>query len=118
MVTISRDSPCLSITAVAKDRLPVFRSDAIKSILCAALDEARRSGGFFIFAYVIMPDHLHIVTNGVRKPSDTLRFIKGVASRRIIQHLKQGGFHTSLESCAGRRKPTGMNTLCGSATRM
>jgi REP element-mobilizing transposase RayT len=104
VVTISRDSPCLSITAVAKDRLPVFRTDAIKAILAAALDEARRSGGFLIFAYVIMPDHLHIVTDGARQPSDTLRFIKGVASRRIIQYLKDGGFRTSLEKLRGAKQ--------------
>ena len=58
MATISRDNPCLSITSVAHDRLPVFRTDALKQIICAALDEARQSGGFAIFAYVVMPDHL------------------------------------------------------------
>jgi hypothetical protein len=30
MHTISRDTPGLYITAVAKDRLPVFRTDAIE----------------------------------------------------------------------------------------
>ncbi len=54
MATISRDTPCLSITSVARGRLPVFRTDAIKKITCAALDEARRSGGFAMFAYLIM----------------------------------------------------------------
>jgi REP element-mobilizing transposase RayT len=73
MTTISRDSSCLSITSVAHDRLPAFRTDAVKNIVCGALDEARRSGGFVIFAYVIMPDHLHVITDGALKPSDTLR---------------------------------------------
>jgi hypothetical protein len=48
VLTISRDSPCLSITAVAKDRLPVFRTDSIKTIFAAALDESRKSGGFLL----------------------------------------------------------------------
>ena len=30
MHTISRDSPCYYLTSVAKDRLPVFRTDEIK----------------------------------------------------------------------------------------
>ncbi len=30
--------------------------------------KARRSGRFAIFAHVIMPDHLHIITDGARKP--------------------------------------------------
>ena len=59
MHIISKDNPAFYITAVAKDRLPVFRTDAIKLITCNALDEARKSAGFAIYAYVIMPDHLH-----------------------------------------------------------
>ena len=104
MVTISRDSPCLSITAVAKDRLPVFRTDLIKALFCRALHEARASAGFLILAYVVMPDHLHIITNGARKPSETLRFIKGISARRIIRHLKDGGFQGSLEKLRGAQK--------------
>ena len=77
MATISRDSPCLFITSVAHDRLPVFRTDALKRIVCAALDEARHSGRFAIFAYVIMSDHFHLITEGTLKPSDTLRFVNG-----------------------------------------
>jgi hypothetical protein len=38
---ICPDTPSLYITAVAKDRLPVFRADPIKTITCAALNEAR-----------------------------------------------------------------------------
>jgi REP element-mobilizing transposase RayT len=58
MATISRDTPCLYITAVCKDRLPVFRKDEMKELACTALDEARTSGKFLIFAYVIMLDHM------------------------------------------------------------
>jgi REP element-mobilizing transposase RayT len=97
MATISRDTPCLYLTAIAEGRLPVFRTDAIKIIACAALDEARRSGGFYIFAYVIMPDHLHVLTDGTRKTSDALRFIKGIMSRRVIGYLKEQGYESSLE---------------------
>jgi len=97
MATISRDVPCLSVTAVSKDRLAVFRAEPIKEIFCKALDAARQSAGFAIFAYVIMPDHLHIITDGARKSSDTLRFIKGVTSRRILQFIKDHHYQSSLE---------------------
>ena len=109
MVTISRDTPCLSITTVARDRLPVFRTDATKKIACAALDEARRSGRFAIFAYVVMPDHLHLITDGARKPSDTLRFINGIASHRVIGYLKTGGYTASLEKLRDTKKARGHN---------
>jgi REP element-mobilizing transposase RayT len=96
MATICRDNPCLSITSVAHDRLPVFRSDPLKKGVCAALQEAGSSGGFAIFAYVIMPDHLHVVTDGSRKPSDTLRFLNGISSRRVIDYLKEHRYASSL----------------------
>jgi REP element-mobilizing transposase RayT len=107
MVTISRDNPCLSITSVAHDRLPVFRTDAMKQTVCAALDEARHSGGFAIFAYVIMPDHLHVITDGALKISDTLRFLNGISSHRVICYLKENGFTTSLAKLQDTRKARG-----------
>jgi putative transposase len=105
MVTISRDMPCFYLTAVARNRLPAFRTDGLKRIVTNALDEARRSGGFAIFAYVLMPNHLHVVTDGARKPSDVLRFVKGIVSRRVIAYLKEGNFHSSLEKL--RHQKTG-----------
>jgi REP element-mobilizing transposase RayT len=104
VLTVSRDRPCFYLTAVAKDRLPVFRTEKIKALACAALDEARQSGGFLLLAYVIMPDHLHVITDGARTSADTLRFIKGIASRRIIAHLKEKGYETSLHKLRHERQ--------------
>jgi len=64
---------------------------------CDALDEARNSGDFLLFAYVLMPDHIHVITDGLHKPSHVLRYMKGIASRRIIDYLKEEGFTASLE---------------------
>jgi REP element-mobilizing transposase RayT len=66
--TISRDHPCLYLTAVAKDRLPVFRTDSLKVLVCMALGEARKSAGFRLFAYVIMPDHVHVIPAFFARP--------------------------------------------------
>jgi putative transposase len=107
MATISRDNPCLSITSVTHDRLPVFRTGALKQILCAALDEARHSGGFAIFAYVIMPDHVHLVTDGTLKPSETLRFLNGISSRRVVGYLKENNYVTSLAKLRDAPKARG-----------
>lgn len=93
MLIISRDTPCLYLTDVAKDRLPVFHTDPLKAVACAALGEARRSGGFALLAYVIMPDHLHVLTDGALKPSDMLRFIKGIT--RLCCDGKPPAFHTA-----------------------
>ncbi len=97
MPTISKDTPALYLTTVAKDRLPVFRTETVKAITCAALDEARKSGGFALYAYVIMPDHLHLITGLERRPSEVLRFTNGIISRRVIDHLKEHGYQSSLD---------------------
>lgn len=96
MHTISRDIPALYLTCVAKHRLEVFRTETIKSITCKALDEARRSGGFAIYAYVIMPDHLHALTDSSIKPSKILQYINGIIGHRVIDYLKSHGHNSSL----------------------
>ena len=58
MFRISKDSPVYYLTSVTKDRLPVFRKENIKEIVCKAIAEARTSAGFRLFAYSVMPDHL------------------------------------------------------------
>jgi len=97
MPHISRDNPCFYLTSVAKDRLPVFRSEAIKAVACLALDEARRSGNCGLYAYVIMPDHFHLITDSSRQSSVILRFVNGITSRRVIDWLRQNNYLSSLE---------------------
>ena len=96
MHVISRDAPCYYLTSVTAKRLPVFRADKIKVVACSAIDEARTSGGFSLYAYVIMPDHLHVVTDSTLSPSRTLQFINGITSRRIIDYLKKNNYGSSL----------------------
>ncbi|MEO8041311.1 MAG: transposase [Acidobacteriota bacterium] len=93
---ISIDTPFYYFTSVVHKRLPIFRTDKLKKIMADALDEARGSGQFSIFAYVIMPDHYHIITDNRREPSDTLRYLNGISAKRILDHLKINA-PTSLE---------------------
>ena len=95
MHTISRDSPCYYLTSVANNRLPVFQSDELKLITCQALNDARRSGGFAIYAYVIMPDHLHLlITPTMVTLERSMQLIKGGFSHRLGSTLPvwQRGF--------------------------
>lgn len=91
----ARDSEALFMTLVTGNRLPVFKTDTMKAVLCRALDEARTSGGFLLFACVLMPDHMHMLTN---KPntSDVLRVLKGITARRVIDYLKKKNYLDSL----------------------
>lgn len=93
---ISQDSPALYITIVTKDRLPVFRTDQMKELLCRAIDEARKSAGFLLFAYVIMWDHMHLLTSRPSTISNVLRVLKSITARRLIDYLKENEHFSSL----------------------
>ena len=93
---ISHDSPVLFITIVTKDRLPVFRTNWMKEFLCGAIDEARKSAGIFLFAYAIMWDHMHLLTNRSSTTANVLRVLKGITARRVIDGLKEKGHFSSL----------------------
>ena len=43
-----------------------------------------------------MPDHLHVISDSARSSADTLRFINGIISRRVIDYLMQRGYESSL----------------------
>jgi len=107
MIQITRDKPCYYLTSVAHDRLPIFRTEIIKQIVCNAWSEARGSGEILIFAYVIMPDHSHVVTDGHREISDVLRFLNGVSAKRILDYLKENEFESSLRKLRQEEKRKG-----------
>ena len=96
MFTISRTTPAYYLTSVTHNRLPIFQTDKVKEVVCKALDEARKSGGFLIFAYVIMPDHIHLITDNAKSHSDTLRYTNGVTAKRVLDYLKENGYESSL----------------------
>jgi REP element-mobilizing transposase RayT len=96
MFRISKDSPVYYLTSVANSRLPVFQKANMKNLVCDALNEARLSANFLIFAYVIMPDHLHALIGSQRKPSEVLRYVNGISSRRLIDFLKENKYESSL----------------------
>lgn len=48
------------------------------------------------FAHGIMSDHFHTITDGKRSPSDTVRYLNGVAAKRILDYLEEKEFTSSL----------------------
>ena len=106
---ISQDSPSLYITIVTKDRLPVFKTQRMKELLCNAIDDARKSAGFLLFAYVIMMDHLHLLTNRPSTTSDLLRVVKSLTARRVIDYLKEKGFTSSLAKLRHQQRERNYN---------
>jgi putative transposase len=107
MFRISKDSPVHYLTSVANNRLPVFQTARFKELVCEALKEARASANLLLFAYVVMPDHLHALIGSQRKPSEVLRYVNGISGHRVISSLKEGGYESSLaklQHSSGPRK--------------
>jgi REP element-mobilizing transposase RayT len=96
MFRISKDSPVHYITSVTHNRLPVFKTTKLKEVMCEAINESRKSADLLIFAYVIMPDHVHALIGSQRKPSEVLRYVNGISSRRIINFLRDSNFESCL----------------------
>jgi REP-associated tyrosine transposase len=55
------------ITAVCRDRAPVLASDEAKHLMLMVLREVRDEIGFSMLAWVLLPDHLHLL---LRAPVD------------------------------------------------
>ena len=104
MFQISRSDPAYYFTAVAHHRLPIFRTDQVKQVICDAYAEARETHGVLILAYVIMPDHVHVLAHSERKMADVLRLLNGVSARRVIQYLNESNFESSLAKLRGETR--------------
>lgn len=115
---ISRDSEALFITLVTKNRLPAFKTDTMKAVLCKAIDEARTSGGFLLFAYVLMPDHTHVLTNKPKTAADVLRVLKGITARRVIDYLKEKTTFPHFGSFSMKSRNGTISIHCGKPKRM
>ncbi len=104
MFQISRKTPAYYFTSVAHHRLPIFRTDKLKQVLCKAFNEARTNHKILIFAYVIMLDHIHMLAASEKSMSDTLRLVNGIAAHRVIQFLKENNFQSALLKLRGETR--------------
>jgi len=57
-----------------------------------------------IFAYVIMLEHTHLITDSARSIADVLRFTNGIAAKRVLDYLKENNFESSLAKLREQQK--------------
>ena len=72
-------------------RQPFLNNDHTRQLMANALAYARRSHNFEIWAYVIMPEHVHVLIYPKSEEysiSDILKSIKQSVSRREIKRLR------------------------------
>ena len=71
------------ITFSCHNRLPYLDSSKPKEILEQVIERARRSHNFLLYAYVLMPEHVHLLLSEPKSLSSTLRVIKGESSKLL-----------------------------------
>ena len=70
------------ITAITHNRRRLFQVDKNAQLLLETLQHYRTQGLYKLHAYVVMPDHIHLLIT-TRNISEAIRHIKGGFSRRL-----------------------------------
>lgn len=76
------------ITSSIVGKLPLFADQKITSIIKDGLAFLIKERGVKIYAYVIMPDHIHLIAEGKELAKHVSSF-KSYAARKIVDFLKQ-----------------------------
>lgn len=71
-------------------RRPFFARDANKEALLAALENARQTHNLLVWAYVIMPEHVHLVVRPLADEYDVANILQS-----IKQPVGRIAIHTS-----------------------
>ena len=91
------------LTFVSFQRVKVFGSDQICQFFIDAIRETREKHPFKLVAYVIMPDHVHLIVNPLTPEIETIgKEIKGRSGHKSIKWLKEEGHLISLEKLKRR----------------
>ena len=83
------------LTAKTFNNIPYLGNPACARIFCEELESARVRYGFDVIAFVVMPDHIHLLLWWDRESIPELTIskiawaVKGKSARRIVEHLKR-----------------------------
>ena len=70
--------------------IDVFTRQVYFSVLTESLDYCRKEKGMEIYAYCLMPSHIHLLFRASREnPSDLVRDFKGFTARKMIRTIEQ-----------------------------
>lgn len=78
------------ITTTAASHRPIFQRDVVKHILVDSMNYMRVSGWINLYAFVIMPNHIHLITRFLsdHQISDVMREFKKHTSKQIIRQFQ------------------------------
>ena len=80
------------ITFSCNHRLPLLGNPRIADLFVSLLSEARTRHGMKLYAWVVMPEHVHLLVKAAGAPWSTIaQFIKTGVSKRVINRWRKLG---------------------------
>ncbi len=95
------------LTAKTFQNTPFFNDPTCALIFCEELEAARVRYAFHVLAFVVMPNHIHLLLwwDTEAQPDLTISrvawAVKGMAARRIVQYLKSNEVGEQFRNRAG-----------------
>ncbi|MGA8940112.1 MAG: transposase [Acidobacteriaceae bacterium] len=73
------------ITFSCYRRLPYLHNDTARILFEETLERVRRKHDFYLFGYVLMPEHIHLLMSEPKRLrlEDTMRVLKGETSKQL-----------------------------------
>jgi len=81
------------VTMCCEGRRPIFRDSLLASWIVEKLKVVSEANGFGVHAYCVMPDHIHVIVEGLRNGSDMERFVKAFKQGTGFEYKKKSGQH-------------------------
>ena len=97
--TYSNERPTYFITTTVTEHTKIFFNDDLCKILLNNLEFYRNKLKFFIYGYVIMPNHIHLLLQqtGEKNISDFMRDFKKYTSVEIIRFCQKNDLQELLK---------------------
>lgn len=94
------------VTTTVCGRMPIFHWDNYCNIIIRNLNFYREAYRFKLLGYVLMPEHLHLISLpvGERNISDIMRSFKSYTAKEILEELRREGKRRLLGSFANQAK--------------
>jgi len=89
--TYSDEKPIYFITSSVTERLPIFFDENLCEIVLKELNFYREKYSFAIYAFVIMPTHIHLLVQqmGEENISEFMRSFKSFTTKEILGYIKE-----------------------------
>jgi len=92
------------ITSSFISRRPLLKLAEVRRIIFDSLRFLQDEDGLAVYAYVLMPDHFHLIASAPDLPRALARF-KSYTARRIVDRLRERGDEIARRELAALRLP-------------